>query len=326
MSSIQPARSSFSKEHPQPSRGRMYIVFLLVLFFHCALVIVPIYYFTLRHPHQKETMLRVRLGSTEMSHHRNIGKPERTPSRTIPSPPPPAPPPTEPGIDVARLKQLNEAKAKEVAKQKAYDEAQAIKRKALVDARKKAEQVAKQKAAEQVAKQKAYDEAQAIKRKALADARKKAEQSRQLQEAEAKRQRESVYNPDRSRSIDNLDNNPNPNVPVGSQNGGQEYGSPDNRTPKGSASLDIPDSYYSGLRQYFDARWQQPPRSLLGTSDPQVLVELTIDEFGRVLASRIVKASGNKSMDESVGWLLDNLDRVPRPPTKITIQLLLKVQ
>ena len=65
---------------------------------------------------------------------------------------------------------------------------------------------------------------------------------------------------------------------------------------------------------------------MLGNNDPKVVVELTVSDTGKVLASRIISRSGINAMDESVKRLLDNLDLVPRPPSQVTFQLVLKVE
>ena len=196
------------------------------------------------------------------------------------------------------------------------DEYRVEQEKQRIEAEKRAE-------AERIEREK-REEAEKIARK-----KREAEAARKKAEAEARRRREleGVYNPNRTGPIgDGSGRNTNQNVPIGSQDRGQAYGKPDYRTPGGGASSEIPDSYFNGLKRYFDARWQQPPRSLLGNNDPKVVVELTVSDTGKVLASRIISRSGINAMDESVKRLLDNLDLVPRPPSQVTFQLVLKVE
>ena len=308
-----PRPGSSGKHLPTVPSGRQWKIFVPVLLLHVLLIFGPLAYLGWRGAHQEENAFRVKIGGAELSHDWNVGKPERirpgaNPGR-LPDPPPtepdtPEPPPLEParpdepGIDVVQLQQQREARERAAA------------------------EAAKKKAAAEVAKKKAA--AEAAKRKAAADA------ARKKAEAEARRRREleGVYNPpNRTGPIgDGSGRNTNPNVPIGSQDRGQAYGRPDYRTPGGGASKEIPDSYFNGLKRYFDARWQQPPRSLLGSGDPKVVVELTVSESGKVLASRIISRSGVNAMDESVRRLLDNLDLVPRPPSQVTFQLVLKVE
>ena len=330
MSRLSPPRPGSSGKHlPPVPTGRQWKIFVPVSLLHVLLIFGPLAYLGWRGAHQEENAFRVKLGGPDLSHDWNVGKPERlrpgaNPGR-LPDPPPtepdtPEPPPQEParpdepGIDVVRLQQQREAReraAAEAAKKKAA--AEAAKKKAAAEAaRKRAAEAARKKAAAEAAKRKAAAEA----------ARKKAEA-----EARRRRELEGVYNPNRTGPIgDGSGRNTNQNVPIGSQDRGQAYGKPDYRTPGGGASSEIPDSYFNGLKRYFDARWQQPPRSLLGNNDPKVVVELTVSDTGKVLASRIISRSGINAMDESVKRLLDNLDLVPRPPSQVTFQLVLKVE
>ena len=346
MSRLSPPRPGSSGKHlPPVPTGRQWKIFVTVSLLHVLLIFGPLAYLGWRGAHQEENAFRVKLGGPDLSHDWNVGKPERlrpgaNPGR-LPDPPPtepdtPEPPPQEParpdepGIDVVRLQQQREAReraAAEAAKKKAA--AEAAKKKAAAEAaRKKAAEAAKKKAAEAARKR----AAEAARKKAAAEAAKRkaaAEAARKKAEAEARRRREleGVYNPNRTGPIgDGSGRNTNQNVPIGSQDRGQAYGKPDYRTPGGGASSEIPDSYFNGLKRYFDARWQQPPRSLLGNNDPKVVVELTVSDTGKVLASRIISRSGINAMDESVKRLLDNLDLVPRPPSQVTFQLVLKVE
>ena len=328
MSRLSPPRPGSSGKHlPPVPTGRQWKIFVPVSLLHVLLIFGPLAYLGWRGAHQEENAFRVKLGGPDLSHDWNVGKPERlrpgaNPGR-LPDPPPtepdtPEPPPQEParpdepGIDVVRLQQQREARERAAAEAARKKAAEAAKKKAAEAARKRAAEAARKKAAAEAAKRKAAAEA----------ARKKAEA-----EARRRRELEGVYNPNRTGPIgDGSGRNTNQNVPIGSQDRGQAYGKPDYRTPGGGASSEIPDSYFNGLKRYFDARWQQPPRSLLGNNDPKVVVELTVSDTGKVLASRIISRSGINAMDESVKRLLDNLDLVPRPPSQVTFQLVLKVE
>lgn len=87
---------------------------------------------------------------------------------------------------------------------------------------------------------------------------------------------------------------------------------------------EIPQNYFEQLKHYFYIRWQQPPRSLLGNRNQEAVVEVTVAADGQILASRIIRASGTKAMDQSVRQLLDNLDTLPQPHVKTTFQLKLR--
>ena len=295
MSRLSPPRPGSSGKHlPPVPTGRQWKIFVPVSLLHVLLIFGPLAYLGWRGAHQEENAFRVKLGGPDLSHDWNIGKPERlrpgaNPGRL------PDPPPTEP--DTPEPPPQEPARPDEPG---------------IDVVRLQQQREARERAAAEAAKKKAAAEA----------ARKKAEA-----EARRRRELEGVYNPNRTGPIgDGSGRNTNQNVPIGSQDRGQAYGKPDYRTPGGGASSEIPDSYFNGLKRYFDARWQQPPRSLLGNNDPKVVVELTVSDTGKVLASRIISRSGINAMDESVKRLLDNLDLVPRPPSQVTFQLVLKVE
>ena len=87
---------------------------------------------------------------------------------------------------------------------------------------------------------------------------------------------------------------------------------------------EIPQNYFEQLKHCFYIRWQQPPRSLLGNRNQEAVVEVTVAADGQILASRIIRASGIKAMDQSVRQLLDNLNPLPPPRVKTTFQLKLR--
>lgn len=87
---------------------------------------------------------------------------------------------------------------------------------------------------------------------------------------------------------------------------------------------EILQNYFEQLKHYFYIRWQQPPRSLLGNRNQEAVVEVTVAADGQILASRIIRASGIKAMDQSVRQLLDNLNPLPPPRVKTTFQLKLR--
>ena len=115
-------------------------------------------------------------------------------------------------------------------------------------------------------------------------------------------------------------------VPIGSRDAGQRLGPSNHQTPQGGLTA-AEEKYYDQLKKFLDFKWSQPPDSLLGGQRPQATIELEISADGRVLSSKIVKLSGNNSMDESVRRLLKVLDRVPAPPNgamKIHVNMVVK--
>ncbi len=111
--------------------------------------------------------------------------------------------------------------------------------------------------------------------------------------------------------------NTNIAVPIGSADRAQTSGPQNNATPGGGAKGED-EAYWNRLGNYVKMRWTQPPGSLLGDNRPTVTIELDIAADGRVTGSRIIRRSGNRSMDDSVQRLLAALDRVPTPSNGAT--------
>ena len=105
----------------------------------------------------------------------------------------------------------------------------------------------------------------------------------------------------------------NRNVKIGSRDAGQVRGRPDHKTPQGGLTKDE-EAYYASLKKFLDIKWVEPSRTHLGDLRPKATLELNIAADGRVLDARIIEASGNGSMDESIRRLIRVLDRVPTPP------------
>ncbi len=117
--------------------------------------------------------------------------------------------------------------------------------------------------------------------------------------------------------------NYNPNVPIGTRNTGQELGKQDNRTPGGGRDAALA-RYMENAGRYLKTRWIAPPRSLLGDRLPEVLIELEIAADGRIRGKRIIRASGSGAMDESVKRMLEVLDRIPAPPSAMTLKFIMR--
>lgn len=120
--------------------------------------------------------------------------------------------------------------------------------------------------------------------------------------------------------------NTNIAVPIGSADRAQTSGPQNNATPGGGAKGED-EAYWNKLGNYVKMRWSQPPGSLLGNDRPTTTIELDIAADGRVTGSRIIRRSGNRSMDDSVERMLAVLDRVPTPANGATsVQLLLRTE
>jgi len=120
--------------------------------------------------------------------------------------------------------------------------------------------------------------------------------------------------------------NTNIAVPIGNSDRAQTSGPQNNATPGGGAKGED-EAYWNKLGNYVKMRWTQPPGSLLGNDRPTVTIELEIASDGRVTDSRIIRRSGNRSMDDSVQRMLAALDRVPTPSNGATsVQLLLRTE
>ena len=124
--------------------------------------------------------------------------------------------------------------------------------------------------------------------------------------------------------------NMNPKVPVGTRDRSQKYApKADHKAPGGGRKADEAQfvRYGKNVENYIYSRWAEPPRALLRGEFPETVVEITIEANGRVSAAKVVRASGNASMEESVKALLSQLDLLPRPPDgRITFRITLKTR
>jgi TonB family protein len=77
------------------------------------------------------------------------------------------------------------------------------------------------------------------------------------------------------------------------------------------------------LIAHFDQHKRYPLHSLERAT---VLVNFVIDETGRVLSSRVVRGSGDASLDEAALAMIRRSDPVPKPPLVIVQDPLFKVQ
>ena len=106
--------------------------------------------------------------------------------------------------------------------------------------------------------------------------------------------------------------NTNIAVPIGSRDQGQALGKVNRRTPAGGATPDE-DKYMEKLEKYLYERWQAPA-GIFVTAENGVGIELQWDARGKVVAKRIVSASSNPAVTQSVKMMLKHLDYIPMPP------------
>ena len=129
---------------------------------------------------------------------------------------------------------------------------------------------------------------------------------------------------------DNSKPNMNPKVPVGTRDRSQKYApKADHKDPGGGRKVDEAQfvRYGKNVENYIYSRWAEPPRALLRGEFPETVVEITIEANGKVSSAKIVRASGNVSMEESVKALLSQLDLLPRPPDgRISFRITLKTR
>ena len=159
-------------------------------------------------------------------------------------------------------------------------------------------------------------------------AKPKAKPKRKQKEKPKKVKDDGVYRPNTKRTEigAGYGRQNNARIPVGSRNAAQRHGDKfDNRAPGGGATESM-EKYGKNLVRYLKSRWTYPPKSLLGSQMPSVLIELDIAPGGRVLGKRIIKRSGVNAMDQSIERMLDQLEQVPSPPDKkITLEILMQM-
>ena len=82
--------------------------------------------------------------------------------------------------------------------------------------------------------------------------------------------------------------------------------------------------YYQLVINELYRLWQQPTKTEVGDPFLAVKIMLKIDDSGRVTGKRVIKASGNPAMDNSVNRLLSQLSRFPPFPEKSNVNAITK--
>ena len=280
--------------------GRRAATFLVVALLHAGMIFGPLWMLDLFEKRTPEkNMFRVKIGGAELSKGPVVGMAERTPPRP-PAPPEPvvpsAPPkkiPTEPQVPVRRTKTLPKPRPEP----KVPVKKKSVKPKKTVKPRPEPKVPVKKKSVKP----------------------KKTVKPRPVR----RNPQDDVYR-------DPAPVNLTPRVPVGRNNRAQQYApKADNKAPGGGRKVDEAEwaRYGKNVERYIYSRWTEPPRSLLGDDFPETVIEITVESSGKVSRAKIVRASGNRSMESSVEHLLTGLDLLPRPPEgRITFRITLKTR
>jgi len=252
----------------------------------------------------KENAFKVKLGDITPSHAEVVGPPERLRPAANPSPPAPAPPP-EPAVPTPPKPKPRPVPSEPVVKP-------LPKPKPRPRAKPKPKPRPKK-----VVRPKAEPKVTLPPRHSTRPVKPSPRHShRPTSVAEAQSQ---VYRPSGGSNF-------NPNVKIGSRDAGQVKGPADHKTPQGGLTKSE-EAYYASLKKFLDVKWVEPSRILLGDLRPKTAIELDIAPDGRVLRARIVQASGNGPMDDSIRRMFKVLDRVPAPPNgRMKISVLMEVQ
>ena len=90
---------------------------------------------------------------------------------------------------------------------------------------------------------------------------------------------------------------------------------------------ELTNSYHSGVISDMLRSYSIANDCGVGDELPETVIEITIQANGKVSAARVVRSSGNRSMEASVQALLSHLDLLPRPPEgSITFRVTLKTR
>ena len=91
--------------------------------------------------------------------------------------------------------------------------------------------------------------------------------------------------------------------------------------PRGIVSKEV-NEYYSKVEEFLKRRWDQP--SVFGDR-PKVLILFKVAADGRVISVRIQERSGNAAMDASVENLLRGLKTLPAPPQAMEFTVTMEI-
>ena len=307
-------RNNPYRQPPSKRRGPITIAVLVV---HILAIFGPLAYLMLNnYLHPQESAFKVKLMG-ELSTGPEVGKPERRPPSTNPSPAPPSPNPPSP--TPPRPVPPQPAPPRPTPPKPQPPRPTPPKPQPPKPRQPKAKKPTPQKSKPTPKRERTPEEDNWKKWTPERDSAANRASASSRRPDSVKDAQSQVYQPPSGGG-----SNFNKFVPIGSRDLAQKLGPQNNATPGGGGNDDN-SAYGNRVGDFLKLRWAIPPRSLLGNSEPQVLIELTIASDGRVNGSRILRRSGNAAMDDSVAVMLKGLDRVPAPPNGrgITLQLIM---
>ena len=265
---------------------------IVVIAVHVGAVFIPLGVMLFTPEKPKQIPFRVKIGGIEPSSASIVGPPTRVrPTGNegdgdTPPPPPPVVKPKMPPVVKPKTKPVVKQKPKPVVKPKTKP---VVKQKPKPVVKPKIDKRRQQQLAQQ----------------------------KRLQEERRRRLQQEVYQDNRWKNWDpnkpaGGGTNTNIAVPIGPRNQGQTIGKNIGGTPAGGATPDEA-KYWEKFQDYLYERWR-PPAGIFVTAETAVLFELQWDARGRIVAKRIISASSNPAVTQSVKMMLDNLDYIPAPP------------
>ena len=310
----------------KPSAIRL-ATFWVVLAVHVGVIFIPlgVMWFVPQKP--KQIAFRVKLGGDEPSSAPEIGPPQRRrPTGTVGGgTPPPTPQPQKP--EAPAPKPTPQPKPKTVpSKPKPAPQKPAPKKpapKKPAPKKPKPKTVPPKPVTKPKPKIDRRKQQQLMQQKRLQEQRRKQQQlaaQKRLQEERLRRLQQQVHRDERWKNFDpnkplGGGSNTNIAVPIGSRDVGQTLGKVNGKTPAGGANADE-EKYWERLGEYFRERWNVPA-GIFVTSETAVTIEVQWDARGRVISKRIIQASPNPAVTQSVKNMLDHLDYIPTPPSGI---------
>ena len=267
--------------------ARKSVTFFLVALLHACVILGPVWLMGVIDRKPKEQMFRVKIGGSALSKGPEVGKPERTPPRPVPSEPAVKPKPKEPKVPAVKPKPRPKPKEPKVPTVKPKPKP-------------RPKPVAKPKPEE--------PKVPAVKPKTKPRKRDDMDDVYRPPAAQNTNPHVPVGTKDRAQQHALK---PDHKAPGGGLKVDEETFV----------------RYGKNVERYIYNRWSEPPRSLLGGTFPETTVEITIEADGRVSSAKVVKASSSRAMEESVKHLLSHLDLLPRPPDgRITFRITLKTR
>ena len=265
---------------------------IVVIAVHVGAVFIPLGVMLFTPEKPKQIPFRVKIGGIEPSSASIVGPPTRvrpTGNEGNGDTPPPPPPVVKQKPKPVVKTKIDKRRQQQLAQQKR-----------LQEERRRQQQLAQQKRLQEERRR-----------------QQRLAQQKRLQEERRRRLQQEVYQDKRWKNWDpnkpaGGGTNTNIAVPIGPRNQGQTIGKNIGGTPAGGATPDEA-KYWEKFQDYLYERWR-PPAGIFVTAETAVLFELQWDARGRIVAKRIISASSNPAVTQSVKMMLDNLDYIPAPP------------